>query len=454
VDGVTDEMLQAEATDATHLELLRQIGLTSILGVPLRAGEQRLGVLLLGATQPHRRLDDHDLELAEALAARIGDALRNARLYRERDAIAHLLSAGLAPDQAPEVAGCEVVVRYRPAGEGIEACGDFYEVVDTPAGVIVLIGDVAGKGASAAALSAVCRVTLRTAARLTGDPRAALDELNHVLRRRRRLSLCTVGALALPAELPGTASLLLAGHPPPLLVRDGRVQAVGRSGPLLGAVEAADWPPESVRLHPGDTLVLYTDGVLDAARPDGERFGEAGLDALVARAGAEPESLAGALDEALAGLRLRDDVACSPSAVPAPSRCSRAARSTATWSGSSPSRSPAARRRRRPPATRSAPRSGPGARDARVGRAPDRLRAGHERRAPRRRAHPGRDARAPCRARRRGGPARGGRSGRRLRARAHGPRHDGGYGLHLLDRLAARWGVAGSAPTTVWTELR
>jgi len=455
VDGVTDEMLQAEATDATHLELLRQIGLASILGVPLRAGDQRLGVLLLGATQPHRRLDDHDLELAEALAGRIGDALRNARLYQERDAIAHLLSAGLAPDQAPEVAGCEVVVRYRPAGEGIEACGDFYEMVDTPAGVIVLIGDVAGKGASAAALSAVCRVTLRTAARLTGDPRAALDELNHVLRRRRRLSLCTVGALALPAELPGTASLLLAGHPPPLLVRDGRVQAVGRSGPLLGAVEAADWPAESLRLHPGDTLVLYTDGVLDAARPDGERFGEAGLDALVARAGAEPESLAGALDEALAGLRLRDDVCMlairCPGAVPLLARGTLDGDVERLVTLSIPG-GPTA-----PAAARDALRSTLGGR-VRGTLESDALLIVSE---------------LVTNAVRHGGartldetlelhvalvgeavrlevvdPGDGFEPG------AHGPRHDGGYGLHLLDRLAARWGVAGSAPTTVWTELR
>ena len=184
VAGITDEMLQAEATDAEHLALLRETGLTALLAVPVRAGERILGVLVMGSTQSDRRLDDHVLELADALGRRIGEALRNARLYRERDEIAHVLSAGLAPDQALEVAGCEVALRYRPAGEGVEAGGDFYEVIDTPAGPIVVIGDVAGKGAPAAALSAVSRVTLRTAGRLTGDPRAALDELNHALRRR------------------------------------------------------------------------------------------------------------------------------------------------------------------------------------------------------------------------------------------------------------------------------
>jgi serine phosphatase RsbU (regulator of sigma subunit)/PAS domain-containing protein/anti-sigma regulatory factor (Ser/Thr protein kinase) len=455
VDGITDETLQAEAVDATHLELLRELGLTSILGVPLRAGDEIVGVLLLGATQQHRRLDDHDLELADALARRIGEALRNARLYRERDAIAHLLSAGLAPEQAPEVAGCEVAVRYRPAGDGIEAGGDFYEVVDTPAGVIVLIGDVAGKGAAAAALSAVCRVTLRTAARLTGDPRAALDELNHVLRRRRTLSLCTVAALALPPELPGASTLLLAGHPPPLLVRDGGVEAVGRSGPLLGAVEAADWPPQRLHLHPGDSLVLFTDGVLDAALPDGQRFGEARLEALVGAAGADPEALVAGLDDALAGLRLRDDVALlairCPGVVPLLARNTLdgdVERLVALESPGGP-QAPAA------------------ARDA--------LRAALEGRV---RGVLESDAllivsELVTNAVRHGGARTRDETlelhvalvgeavrlevvdpGEGFEPGAHGPRHDGGYGLHLLDRLAARWGVAGSAPTTVWTELR
>ena len=285
VDRITDAMLQAEATDEEHLALLRDTGLTALLAVPVRAGEEVLGALVVGSTQADRRLDDHVLELADALGRRIGEALRNARLYRERDEVAHVLSAGLAPDLAPEVAGCEVAVRYRPAGEGVEAGGDFYEVIDTPAGAIVVIGDVAGKGAPAAALSAVSRVTLRTAGRLTGDPLAALDELNHALRRRTTLTSARSRPSRFRPSSRGCASVVLAGHPPPLLVRDGEVVPVGHTGPLLGAVEAADWRAEPVEIRPGDTLVLYTDGVLDAALPGGERFGERRLRELVEAAG-------------------------------------------------------------------------------------------------------------------------------------------------------------------------
>ena len=289
--------------------MLRDAQLASVLAVPLRSGEETLGVLTLVASQPERRFDDADLSIADALARRIGDALRNARLLHDRGEIASTLSAGLRPDEAPELPGCSVAAFYRPAGEGTEAGGDFYDVIDAPSGPIVVMGDVVGKGAPAAALSAVARVTLHTAGRLTAEPRAALDELNHALRRRGGMSLTTVVAVAMPTELPGEALVLLAGHPPPLLLRDGRARPVGRHGPMLGAVEVADWPPETVALASDDVLVLYTDGVLDAVLESGERFGEERLARLVERAGGDAATLVDALEHELAGLRLRDDVA-------------------------------------------------------------------------------------------------------------------------------------------------
>ena len=197
-------------------------------------------------------------------------------------------------------------------------------MIDAPAGAIVVMGDVVGKGAPAAALSAVARVTLRTAGRLTGDPRAALDELNHTLRRRGGMSLCTACAVSLPSELPGDALVLLAGHPPPLLVRDGKVRPVGLHGPMLGAIEVADWPGERIELAPNDVLVLYTDGVLDAALPGGEHFGEERLHALVEQAGADVEAIAGAIerDPARAAPARRHRAAGDP--LPRPAGAARA----------------------------------------------------------------------------------------------------------------------------------
>jgi len=454
IDGVTPERLRAAAVDAEHAALLEALGIAAVLIVPLASGDDVLGTLSLVSSEPHRRFDEADAEVAEALGRRIGDAVRNERLIRDRTEIAHVLSAGLRPDPAPLIPGCELAAIYRPAGRDVEAGGDFYEVIDAPAGSIVVMGDVVGKGAPAAALSAVARVTLRTAGRITGDPRAALDELNHTLRRRGAMSLCTVAAVALPSELPGTAELLLAGHPPPLLVRDGEVTALGRPGPLLGAVEAADWPSTHVELAPDDVLVLYTDGALDAVLPGGERFGEDRLHALAERAGDDVPGFAAAFTDALEELRLRDDVALLAIRCPGPpallARGTLAGEVEPLLALTLPG-GPLAPRAAR---TRLAAALG--------GRMAERAEA---------------DAlivlsELVTNAIRHGGarteadpvgvhaallpsalrlevtdPGAGFEPG------GHGPRPDGGYGLHLLDRLATRWGVTGAEPVTVWVEL-
>ena len=454
LDNITPEAVRAAAVDAEHLEMLEALGLSALLVVPLRSGDDVLGSLSLIASQPHRRFGDDDQEVAEALARRIGDALRNARLFRERAEIAHVLSAGLRPEASPVLPGCEVCAVYRPAGEGVEAGGDFYEVIDAPGGAIVVMGDVVGKGAPAAALSAVSRVTLRTAGRLTGEPRSALDELNHVLRRRGAMSLCTVVAVALPSELPGSAEVLLAGHPPPLLVRDGVARPIGCHGPMLGAVEVPDWPSATVELAPGDVLVLYTDGVLDSVLLGGERFGEERLRALAAGAGEDVEALAAALEAELQSLRLRDDVALLAIRFPGPPAL--LARDTldgetelalALTLAGGPA-APAAARHALAGALR--------------GRVPERVEGDVLIIVSELVTNAIRHGGAPAETDELSVHAALLPGGLRLEVTdpgpgfepgGHGPRADGGYGLHLLDRLAARWGVAGSAPVTVWVEL-
>jgi hypothetical protein len=135
-----------------------------------------------------------------------------------------------------------------------------------------------------------------------------------MLRRRGEMSLCTVVAIALPTELPGAAEVLLAGHPPPLLVRDGVARPIGEAGPMLGAVEAAEGLPCASSSRRTTSSCLYTDGVTDSVLPGGERFGEARLRRLAERAGSDVDALEGEL----AGLRLRDDVAMLAIRCPGP----------------------------------------------------------------------------------------------------------------------------------------
>lgn len=454
MDNISSEAMRAAAVDDEHFAQLEGLGLSAALAVPLRSGDDVLGALVLVASQPHRRFDDADQAVAEALAQRIADALRNARLLRDRAEIAHVLSAGLRPDKSPVLPGCEVAAVYRPAGEDVQAGGDFYEVIDAPSGSIVVMGDVVGKGAQAAALSAVARVTLRTAGRLTGEPRAALDELNHTLRRRGAMSLCTVVAIVLPTELPGNAEVLLAGHPPPLLVRDGVAEPIGEPGPILGAIEVAEWKPVTVGLAPDDVFVLYTDGVLDSVLRGGERFGEARLRRLAAGAGTDVRALAARLEEELGQLRLRDDVAMLAIRCPGP---------PALLARGTFDRDAERLLALTLPGGLEAPRAAREALAAALaGRLPERVEG---------------DAlivvsELVTNAIRHGGarvPAAEVAVHAALRDTVlrlevtdpgpgfepggHGPRPDGGYGLHVLDRLATRWGVTGGDPVTVWVEL-
>ena len=139
---------------------------------------------------------------------------------------------------------------------------------------MVLVGDVAGRGAEAATLTSLSRYTLRTAGKLLGDPVATLEQLNAALRERPALSLVSV-CCALLREVDGEfrADVVLAGHPPALHVRDGRAEPVGLFAPFLGAYEAGEWTAMTLELRAGDQLVLYTDGVIDAVG-ERERFGE------------------------------------------------------------------------------------------------------------------------------------------------------------------------------------
>jgi PAS domain S-box-containing protein len=453
VAGIEPRGIRAAATDGEEVDMIRALEISALLIVPISAGDEVLGVLTFVASQPHRRFDDADQDVAEALARRIGDAIRNARLLRDRAEIAHVLAAGLRPDDSPRVPGCEVAALYRPAGGDIEAGGDFYEIVDAPAGATVVMGDVVGKGAPAAALSAISRVTMRTAGRLTAEPRAALEELNHVLRRRGGMSLCTVVAVALPTELPGTAQVLLAGHPPALLLRAGSVSEVGRPGPILGAVEVPEFDPVAVELAPGDVLILYTDGVLDSVLPGGERFGAARLAALVERAGDDVGAIVRMLEQELAGLRLRDDVALL--AIRCPGVAPLLANGEAATAGARLElrvpggvRAPGEARRRFAAAfaDRMSEQLLSDALIVVSELVTNAIRHGGARTEA---DHVGVDA-----------AIAGGRlrievtdPGPGFEPGGHGPRPDGGYGLSLLDRLATGWGVSGSEPVTVWVEF-
>ena len=249
-----------------------------VIVVPLAIADQPpIGALSLAMAVSRRTFADGDLALAAELGRRVAVAVENARLYTERSEIATTLQQSLLPPDLPEIPGFRLASLYRAAGEHNDVGGDFYDAFEVPGGWIVVVGAVAGRGAEAAALTSLSRYTFRTAGKLLGDPIAALEQLNAALRERPRLSLVSVCCVMLRvADGGATADLVLAGHPPAYHVRRGSSRPIGVFAPFLGAYERGGWEATTIRLEPGDQLVLYTDGVIDTVGL-ADRFGEDSL---------------------------------------------------------------------------------------------------------------------------------------------------------------------------------
>jgi ketosteroid isomerase-like protein len=318
IERMSEEHLRALAhDDGPDLEFLRGLGVRSAITLALQARGQVTGALTLGVAWSGRRYRRSDAHFAWILSGRIALALDNGGLFadleraeRERAEIAETLQHGLLPPPLPHLAGWSLAAMYRPAGAENEVGGDFYEAFRVPGGWMLVIGDVTGRGAEAASITALARYTLRTAAVLTNDPEVALATLNRALLARGGTALCSVAALALSDDPAQPVRLAVAGHPPPLLVDGEAVAEMVGSDPVLGAFADVEWRIEQASFEPGQQIVLVTDGIIEAAGDQG-RFGEGRLRAELAGAGNPAlvvQRLEGALHSFTAGA-LDDDVA-------------------------------------------------------------------------------------------------------------------------------------------------
>jgi phosphoserine phosphatase RsbU/P len=226
------------------------------------------------------------VELAQLLEAEREARVRAEEAERHASRLAETLQQSLLPPQLPDVPHLDVAATYRAGGEGVDVGGDFYDVFELADGTWGLaVGDVCGKGAEAAAITALARHTIRTAARYERLPSHVLGRLNEALvERDGTMSFCTV-AYAVVEPRPGSAHVRLAlgGHPRPLVVRAaGGVEPLGQPGTMLGVDPDVRVLDAEAELAAGDTLVLYTDGVIECKTPAG-RFGFEQLTALLGR---------------------------------------------------------------------------------------------------------------------------------------------------------------------------
>lgn len=315
-------------SDPARRRLLEELGVGSAIVVPLQARGRTLGIMKLVLVPRGHAFGPADLTLAVDLARRAALAVDNARLFQDRSHVARTLQRSLLPPHLPQIPGVEVAARYHAAGEGSDVGGDFYDVFRTGKDDwALLIGDVCGKGADAAALTALARYTVRAAAMQARKPSRVLTQLNEALvsaavpEHNLDLRFCTVAYARLrPAEDGVRVTATAGGHPPPLILRDdGHVEAACRTGTLIGILPELSLTDRSTHLAPGSTLVMYTDGVTEARGESGD-FGEEAFRRLLAGcAGMDAAAIAERIESAVLefqGGNPRDDIALIVLRVP------------------------------------------------------------------------------------------------------------------------------------------
>lgn len=282
-----------------HRLAVRHMKIGAWAGYPiLDPGGQVLGSFYVIDENPRTWSSEHLgalATLARAVTSEIGlrQSLAASRIATEAAAaLARTLQDSLLPPVLRTVPGVEAAAAYLPASGGTTVVGDFYDLFHAKgAWWCTVMGDVCGKGIEAAKVTALARYTLRAEATQHISPANVLERLNSALLDQRggERFLTAVYATFRATPSGGVAGrLCTAGHPPALIRRaDGRIQKTGRPGTLLGVLPDVRLTDVRFRLHPGDALLLYTDGATEArARPGtpGPRplLGEEGLAASLA----------------------------------------------------------------------------------------------------------------------------------------------------------------------------
>jgi phosphoserine phosphatase RsbU/P len=266
----------------TDLDALQEIDARIL--IPLASGARRLGILVLGPRRFGEAYSSPDLELLDGLQAQAVLAMENATFKEESEVragfqremeVARALQQQLLPRRLPRLPAFEIAADNVPCHE---IGGDYYDVLQiSPADLTVAIGDVSGKGVPAALLMANVQATFRAESASGNLPADVLDRMNRRLcgiEHPERFVSFFCGRLDLASRRFSYAN---AGHLHPMLIRvDGRVDRLDRGGLLLGILEGASYEGGEVTLHPGDVLVMYTDGVVERGGAQ-EIFGESDL---------------------------------------------------------------------------------------------------------------------------------------------------------------------------------
>lgn len=296
--AVDERFATRTVLNRARARILLESGLARLVVTPLIARGTVQGLTMFGRSPARPAFDEQDLSLASELSSRAALCLDNARLYSRVQTIALTLQRALLPTRLATSPHVRVAHRYVPGSHATEVGGDWYDVIGLSGGrVALVVGDVMGHGVRAAADMGRLRITANTLARHIEEPAVLLAELD-ACAQEAGIELATCLYLVYDPGR-GRARIGNAGHPPPLVVLpDGRVEAVDAApGPPLG-VGGHPFATTEAELPSGATLVLYTDGLVEARGRDIDQ-GTARLRAELARA---PGPLEETADRVLAGL--------------------------------------------------------------------------------------------------------------------------------------------------------
>jgi serine phosphatase RsbU (regulator of sigma subunit) len=310
------ELVDAAAVSEEHATLLRRLGLVSAVIAPLRGRDGVIGAISLAHAESGRRYSSEDLKFVVDLANRIGLALdtastflRQTALLTDVTAIAEAAQLAILAPLPARIGPVALDARYVSAAEEAHVGGDLYEVVPALGRIRLLIGDVRGKGLPAVRTATVVLGEFRSAATQEPDLRTLAKRMDQQLRPWLDSDEDFVTACLVDIEPDGTFEAVTCGHPPPFQISGDRWQPLPLEPvPPLGMSLAPT--PSRGKLEPGDRLLLYTDGLLEARTPDRRFFDPTALQALAAHAPFEK-----VLDAILRRLRaatsqhLQDDLA-------------------------------------------------------------------------------------------------------------------------------------------------
>jgi len=258
-DTLTDEV----ANDVVETGRAHALSDAKGVCVPLKARGRVIGALtLVRCDDPE--LDAAEMRLVEELASRAALAVDNAALYSRERRAALTLQRSLLPRAVPPLSYGSCAVRYLPGAAGAEVGGDWYDVIPvTGERVVVVVGDVMGRGVAAAAVMGQLRSAVRAYALDDHEPAEVLHRVDRMVTTLDDPALTTCVVVRYDAAT-GEALLAMAGHLPPLLVGpDGTTSYLEADPGMPLGVGGAEFVQRSVRLDPGSRLVLYTDGLVE-----------------------------------------------------------------------------------------------------------------------------------------------------------------------------------------------